>query len=274
MKKEKYLQNLHTHTTYCDGVDTPEQMILSAIEKGFGSIGFSGHSYMFYSNYVQMTPEKNEQYKSEIALLKEKYRDKIDIFCGLEYDMYSAIDQSGYDYLIGSVHYLKIGDEYVGFDRSADMVRQVIDTYFSGDGMKYAKAYYQALAELPSYGDFDIVGHFDIISKHSDSVKFFDENAVAYKSMVLEAADALRGKIPIFEVNTGAIARGYRTTPYPTVFIIKELQKMGFGVCISSDCHNAKDLDCGFDMATEILKKSGFREQYILTERGFIGVPL
>lgn len=274
MKKENYLQNLHTHTTYCDGVDTPEQMILSAIEKGFGSIGFSGHSYMFYSNYVQMTPEKTEKYKVEIALLKEKYRDKIDIFCGLEYDMYSAIDQSGYDYLIGSVHYLKIGDEYVGFDRSSGDVKSIIDTYFSGDGMKYAKAYYQTLAELPSYGDFDIVGHFDIICKHSEHVQFFDENATAYKNAVLEAADALRGKIPLFEVNTGAIARGYRTTPYPSVFIIKELQKMGFGVCISSDCHNAKHLDCGFYEAAEILKECGYREKFILTERGFVAVPL
>ena len=275
MKKEKYLQNLHTHTSYCDGADTPEQMILAAIKKGFDSIGFSGHSYMFYSNYaLQMTPEKTEQYKSEIALLKEKYRDKIDIFCGLEYDMYSAIDQSGYDYLIGSVHYLKIGDEYVGFDRSSDEVKSIIDTYFSGDGMKYAKAYYQALAELPFYGNFDIVGHFDIICKHSEHVQFFDENATAYKNAVLEATNALRGKIPLFEVNTGAIARGYRTTPYPTVFIIKELQKMGFGVCISSDCHNAKHLDCGFYEAAEILKECGFREKFILTERGFVAVPL
>ena len=28
----KYLQNLHTHSTYCDGKDTPEEMILSAFE--------------------------------------------------------------------------------------------------------------------------------------------------------------------------------------------------------------------------------------------------
>jgi hypothetical protein len=96
--KEK--QNLHTHTVYCDGADTPEQVVLTAIEKGFGSIGFSGHSYMYYSNFVQMTPEKNEKYRTEIARLKEKYRDRIEIFCGLEYDMYSDIDQGGYDYLI------------------------------------------------------------------------------------------------------------------------------------------------------------------------------
>ena len=77
-------QNLHTHSSYCDGKDTPEQMVLAAIEKGFDGIGFSGHSYMYYSNYVQMTPEKTEKYRAEIARLKEKYREKIDVFCGLE----------------------------------------------------------------------------------------------------------------------------------------------------------------------------------------------
>ena len=92
--------------------------------------------------------------------------------------------------------------------------------------------------------------------------------------MVLEAADALRGKIPLFEVNTGAIARGYRITPYPTMYIMKELKNMGFGACITSDCHDAKYLDCGFYESAELLRACGFREKYILTEQGFIAVPL
>ena len=108
MKKENYLQNLHTHTSYCDGIDTSEQMVIAAIEKGFDSIGFSGHSYMYYAEDHSMSLQRTEEYKKEIARLKKKYRDKIDIFCGLEFDMYSAIDLSGYDYLIGSVHYLKM----------------------------------------------------------------------------------------------------------------------------------------------------------------------
>ena len=45
----KNKQNLHTHTLFGDGVDTPEQMVRYAIEKNFDSLGFSEHSYMFYS---------------------------------------------------------------------------------------------------------------------------------------------------------------------------------------------------------------------------------
>ena len=36
--------NYHTHTTYCDGVNTAEEMIQSAIEKRFSILGFSSHS--------------------------------------------------------------------------------------------------------------------------------------------------------------------------------------------------------------------------------------
>ena len=274
MNDTKLLQNLHTHTTYCDGADTPEEMVLCAIEKGFDSLGFSCHSPMFYSDYRVLPPESVLLYQEEVNRLKVKYRDKLEIYCGLEYDMYCQVEQSGYDYLIGAVHYLKLGEEYVGFDRSAEVVKRVIDTYFDGDGMRYAKAYYEALAELPSYGKFDIIGHFDLICKYSENVQFFDEKSKEYRGYVLQAADALRGRIPLFEVNTGAIARGYRTSPYPTMDIIKILKDMGFGVCISSDCHDAQKLDCHFAESAELLRACGLREKFVLTNQGFVPVAL
>lgn len=269
-----YLQNLHTHTTYCDGADSPEKMILAAYEKGFQSIGFSGHSYGHYYPASCMSPEGTESYRKEISLLKEKYKDKIDIFCGLEFDMYSEADMSDYDYLIGSTHYIYIQDQIVGIDRSADVVRNIITEHFAGDGMAYAKAYYETLAKLPTYGNFDIIGHFDLITKHQEKELFFDTQSKEYRRAALEAAEALAGRIPFFEVNTGAIARGYRSQPYPDRFIIKELKRMGFGAIITSDCHNSAFLDCGFEMAKNLLKDCGFREQFILTDNGFIPIEL
>lgn len=270
----KYLQNLHTHTSYCDGKDTPEDMILAAYEKGFQSIGFSGHSYMYYAPTHSMSLEGTEEYKKKISSLKKKYEDKLDIFCGLEVDMFSEVDLSGYDYLIGSVHYIKVGEEIVGFDRPAEVVRSVIEKYFHGDGMAYAKAYYETLAKLPEYGKFDMIGHFDLITKYAEKKTFFDINSKEYQMAAVGAAEALAGKIPYFEVNTGAIARGYRTTPYPDKFLLKELKRLGFGAVITSDCHDANYLDCGFSAATELLKECGFKEQFVLTKDGFVPVGL
>ena len=270
----QHLQNLHTHTTYCDGADTPEEMIRFALEKGFESLGFSGHSPMWYSPYKLITPEKTEAYKREITALKEKYESTFPLYLGLEVDMYSGVDMTGYDYLIGAVHYLKCGEDYVGFDRPLDVVQAVIDTYFGGNGLAFAKAYYEAMAQLPQYGNFDIIAHFDLVAKNIEAAPLFDESSVEYLRYATDAMDALRGKIPFFEVNTGAMSRGYRTTPYPSVALIKEFKKRGFGAIISSDCHDGRHLDLGFEDSRNLLAECGFAERYILTENGFKAVAL
>ena len=76
------LSNLHTHTTFCDGKNTPEEMVISAIQKGFYSLGFSAHAYAPYGLEYCMRDE--EGYIKEIARLKEKYKDKIEIYLGAD----------------------------------------------------------------------------------------------------------------------------------------------------------------------------------------------
>ncbi len=269
-----HLQNLHTHSTYCDGKNSLEDMVLGAIEKGFDSIGFSGHSYMSFSPHISMSPEGTEEYKREIAVLKKKYEGQIDIFCGLEVELYSDVDLSGYDYLIGSAHYFYIDGDYVGFDRDEKTVRAVIDKYFEGNSLKYAKAYYELLSRLPEFGNFDIIGHFDLITKHCESPNFLDPDCPEYLKYAYDAIDELRGKVPFFEVNTGAIARGYRTSPYPSEKIVKRLLECGFLPVISSDCHDKNMLDCGFEDSAALLRSCGAEERYILTADGFRAVAL
>ena len=46
----RYKQNLHIHTTYAGGKDTPEEMVCEAIARGVDSIGFSEHSYISFSS--------------------------------------------------------------------------------------------------------------------------------------------------------------------------------------------------------------------------------
>ena len=67
----KYMQNLHTHSTYCDGKDSIEGMIQSAIAQGFQSVGFSGHSYMYYAPDHSMSLAGTEDYIQEVHAMKE-----------------------------------------------------------------------------------------------------------------------------------------------------------------------------------------------------------
>lgn len=271
----KDMQNLHIHSTYADGKDKPEEMILEAINRGFDSIGFSEHTYMYFSSYpYQLTVENMQNYKKEILELKEKYKGQIDIFCGLEVEYFSGIPVDGYDYLIGSLHYLEIDGYPRGFDKNLEATIQYIDTYFDGDAMKFAEKYYETIATLPQVGKFDIIGHFDLIAKNNEKGAFLDTTDKKYIDMGCEAIHSLKGKIPLFEVNTGAISRGYRGTPYPQPEFLKEFLNCGFGAVITSDCHDKNHIDCYFEEARQMLIDAGFKSRYILTDKGFKEVSI
>ena len=71
------LQDLHNHTTYSyDGVNSPEEIIKNAISKGIDVIGISDHQFSIGN--------KLSSYIEEINFLKEKYKNEINVLCGLE----------------------------------------------------------------------------------------------------------------------------------------------------------------------------------------------
>ena len=264
-----YKQNLHTHTIYCDGKDTPEEIILAGLKKEFNSIGFSIHSYVPHSKTVVIPLDRIESYKVEINRLKEKYKGVIDIYLGIEYDFYSDGFEDGYEYTIGSVHYLKTKNGIQGFDNNLESTLNYIDAHFDGDSLAFAKCYYETVAKLPTIKNFDILGHFDILTKNNELKKFLDTESKQYLDYAKDAISALKGKIDIFEVNTGAISRGYRTSPYPSKELLKEFLIQGFKPIITSDCHNKDFLDCYFNDTKLLLKEVGFKSQCQLINNKF-----
>ena len=266
------LQNLHTHTKFCDGKDTPEEMIESAIKFGFASLGFSGHCPTLYNTDWEMHDLSG--YVEKITELKKKYEGIIDVYLGGELDYYSAPEafEVKYDYTIGSVHmYTELG-MHVDFDQSADISARHIKDDFNGDSLAYVRSYYGLVADLPNKFDFDIVGHFDLITKFSEKrPELFDSESKEYRNTALETLHALREKKEIFEVNTGAISRGHRTTPYPAPFILEEMKALKCKLVLTSDCHDKNALTCNFKEAKEYIKSHGFDELYFLGNNGFFG---
>lgn len=271
----KNKQNLHIHSTWSDGKHTPRELIEEAIARGFASIGFSEHSYMYFTQSAkQLYISDMEPYKQEIRDLKEEYKGKIDVFCGLEFEYYSRVSLEGFDYLIGSLHYLDFDGQVLGFERKLDVVQDYIRDNFGGNGLAFAKRYFETLCHLPEKGKFDILGHFDVLTKNNELGHFIDTTAPEYIRMGFDAIHALKGKIPLFEVNTGAIARGYRTSPYPQMEFLKEFYNCGFGAVLSSDCHNKDFLDCYFEESRLLLREAGFTTRWIFTDKGFKEVEL
>jgi len=241
------LSNYHTHSTFCDGKDTPEEIVTQAIKLGMTSIGFSSHSYTSFDTDSCMSVEGTEKYKTEINRLKVKYKDKINILLGIEQDYDSDFPAEDFDYVIGSVHNLFVGDRYYPLDCSAEILHNLIDEHFDGDAYSMAEYYYEKVSEIYEKTHCDIIGHFDLITKYNENGEFFDENNPRYIEAVDSALNKLFKTPAVFEINTGAIARGYRKTPYPSAFICEKIISHGKDLIISSDCHDKDFLLASFD---------------------------
>ena len=265
------LSNLHTHTKYCDGKNTPEEMVLSAIDKGFASLGFSEHSHI--PNNYGLTPESTPKYIDEIKFLKEKYQDKIEIFLGIECDLRSEIEREKYDYIIGSAHHVNTPAGVAEVDSSEEKFLNCVKDLFDGDFYAYCRAYYENVAQIANIKP-DIVGHLDLVTKFNEGNKHFSETEKVYLDMAYSAIDALLPHCGLFEINTGAISRGFRITPYPAMPLLKRLHEKGAHITLTSDCHDARFLDCNYKESKEILKTAGFKSAYVMLGGKFVEQPL
>lgn len=240
------MRDLHVHTTFSDGRNTPEEMVQAAIAKGMAAIGFSDHAHTAFDESYCIPREKLPAYRAEIAALKEKYKGQIEILCGIEQDFYADTPTDGYDYVIGSVHYVKIREEYIPIDENPEILLDAAKRHFGGDIYLLIEKYYETVAEVAEITHADIIGHFDLITKFNENCVLFDESAPRYMAAWRSAADRLlKAGIP-FEINTGAVSRGYRTTPYPSAPIQDYLRSHGAQFLLSSDSHRASTLCFGF----------------------------
>jgi histidinol-phosphatase (PHP family) len=234
--------DLHTHTIFCDGLSTPEEMVLSAIDKGLKRIGLCMHSYIPNSFYEPFNYEKQKEFIKCVNSLKIKYADKIEVLCGLENDYFSTPTENKFDYIIGSLHLFNKGDVFLDIDRSPLHFEQAVNSLFDGDYYQMAEWYYETISNIVEKTNCDIIGHFDLITKFNINKRFFDQKHPRYINAYKKAVDKLIKFNKPFEVNTGAIARGYQNLPYPDKDIIEYIKLKGGRLILSSDAHNKDDI--------------------------------
>ena len=256
--------NYHTHSTWCDGRNTPREMVEAAIAKGFDTIGFSSHSMLPQDDVGWVvTPEKAPRYAAEIRALAREYAPRIKILCGVEADYvpggaepsraaYAAIAP---DYIIGSVHFVVApGGGIVPVDKSPDSLAEGVRDHFGGSVEAYIRAYFAQVRDSLAF-DFDVVGHPDLVRKFNAKHPYFDESAAWYREELERTAGAIAASGKLVEVNTGAISRGWRDDAYPSAEFRALLRGRGVKFVLSSDAHAAEGLDCAFD-------RYGSEEQY------------
>ena len=262
--------NLHTHTTYSDGKGTVRENIESAIKKNMLSLGFSDHAYTACDESYCMMLADYDKYCTEIRTLAGEYKNKIPVFLGIEKDYFSNIEDGMFDYVIASVHYITKNGVCYPLDCSVNDQIACRDNAFGGSMLDMAKHFYEMVAEQAAACKPDVIGHFDVIDKFSITPEESDE----YIRITEEALTETLKHCRRFEINTGAIARGYRKVPYPAFHLLELLHKLGGEIVINSDSHHPDNLDFAFVEAAEIAKKAGFETHSVLTPNGFEKIKL
>lgn len=263
--------NIHTHCTYCDGKNTIEEMIQAALDLGFESIGFSSHAVGVSVDGSCMKADMVDSYFNELEAMKSKYQQRIKIYKGLELELGYSKPDGRCDYTIGAVHFLDTPNGINNIDYSPSVqAKGIMDT---GGPDAYARLYFETLVQRSMSQDYDIQAHFDLLTKFDEKNQHFTYNS-SYRRYAFDALDALSQKSVIFEINTGAISRGYTTKAYPADFILKRMAEKKLPIILSSDAHSSSALACCFDETEQRLRYFGFSSMMKLTDKGFVETAL
>ena len=247
----KGLADFHAHTNYCDGNNTPAEMVRAAADKGLKAFGLSGHGYTPYDESYCMLLSDEEAYEKEVRVLVAEYANRLEVLCGVEQDCLAGKPTRNWDYVIGSVHYIDCSEQGGGIeviDESREIWLDIVEKYFGGDVYAMIEKYYETEAMVCDMTGADIIGHFDLITKYNACGEgglkgnLFDEGHPRYVAAWQKAADKLIATGVPFEINTGGMSREYRTDAYPAKPIRDYIAAHGGQFILSSDSHTTETL--------------------------------
>lgn len=262
--------NYHSHCDFCDGRSFPEDFVKFAIRNGFRAYGFSSHSPLPFETFWNMSKEDMNEYLAEIRRLKEKYADKLEIYCGLEIDFldktYNAsipyFQELPLDYRISSIHYLPLQmpleeENMMCIDGSYDAFKISTEEYYGGDIRKVVRHFYQSSCEMVEAGGFDVVGHLDKIYMNGQRFPGFSLDAEWYKKEFFNCLDLIQEKGLMVEVNTKNYVK--KRELFPHQVFLKCLKERNIPVMVNSDCHYPDLVNDGREAAFDFLKEAGYK---------------
>ncbi|MEZ5195865.1 MAG: histidinol-phosphatase HisJ family protein [Bacteroidales bacterium] len=175
--------NLHTHSHFCDGKESPEEYVKQAVHLGFHTLGFSSHAPVPFENKFALKEENVENYFETIRNLKRKYKSQIQILLSMEIDFipgltrkFDEFRQDGsLDYVIGGVHLIKNRDrENLWFIDGPlqEKYDEGLKSVFDGHARRGVEAYYGQMMEMIATQHPDVIAHFDKIKCIIETVSF------------------------------------------------------------------------------------------------------
>jgi histidinol-phosphatase (PHP family) len=264
------LGNYHTHSRWCDGEGEIEEVVQAALNARLSQVGISSHAPAPFPATYALPFADLAAYRAEVLRVRDLYRGRIDVLLGLELDALPALrafnrDQVlalGFDYGIGSIHFLRADDAGRPWplDLSDERFAALLADRFGGDIRALVEEHYGLIADLAGYPGVDIVGHLDRgVKLWNAGDRYFSEDAPWYRAAVEGALRALAAAGTIVELSTGGWRRGL-PDPFPSPWIVRRCRDLGIHMTINSDAHHPTEIVDDYARALALLRETGYGE--------------
>ena len=261
--------NYHTHTYRCNHASSDvDDYVARAVEAGMTKLGMSEHAYVKNGGKqpFRMSGPDVEGYVRACREADEKC-EAVKVFCGVECD-YDPSDESFFreyyleeqklDYLIGSVHELKGGEEIMDC---------FADRHF---GVRELRIYTDLYIKMMESGLFTFCAHPDLFGRPIEigaDPSGWDENAVSVSRQILDAA-AETGTV--LEINVSGVrktkSRNYPAVIYPRWQFWEMAADYDIPVIVNTDAHGADQLDANVEYGLDLVRKYGLRRMELAQE--------
>lgn len=258
----------HTHSHYCDGEGEIADVVEAAIDAGLNEIGISSHAPLPFATDWNMPVDQLPNYVEEVNGLRRRYRDRIRVLLAAEIDYIPTDDVArfqmkelfplGFDYFVGSVHFLGQRKPPRGFDGTEEEFRELLFEEYDGDIESMATEYYTRMQGVLTIPQVKIVGHLDRIKRWNAKHNYFSGDESWYRAAVERTLEAIAASGRIVELNTSGWRQGLGE-PYPSEAILRRIAELHIPVTVDSDSHTPGDVDAGFAQAASLLANLGIQ---------------
>jgi histidinol-phosphatase (PHP family) len=242
-----------------------ERYRAAAEERGIAELGVSEHVYRFAQALdVWRHPFWETFAHDDIDEYCAFVREHTDLRLGIEADfvpgaedrMATLLDARDFDYVVGSVHFMRDGavdmDDYSVWDsRGASSAEEVWRRYF------------EAVGEAARSGLFDVAAHPDLVKYWNDARRTPEGDLRRFYEPAVEGI--YEGAVAV-EVSTAGLRKPAGEI-YPARAFLEMCVDAGVPVALSSDAHRPEDVGADYERALELLDAVGVRELCVFERR-------
>jgi histidinol-phosphatase (PHP family) len=242
-----------------------------ASERGIVELGVSEHVYRFTQALdVWQHPLWREYARDDLDEHCAFVREQTDLRLGIEADfipgtedrMANLLQARDFDYVIGSVHFLRDGavdmDDYSVWDSNRS--RSAEDIW---------RRYFQAIAETARSGLFDVVAHPDLVKYWGPPTPTHPQRRTPdgdLRRYYEPAVEGIAESGVAVELSTAGLRKPAGEL-YPASAFLEMCVQAGVPVALSSDAHRPEDVGADYERALELLERLGVRELSVFDRR-------